>query len=144
MAIYFQTQVVTRTAGADLTESEGCFVKLSSGKVVLTTGSSTADEVFGLLHTTDAKDATVNVILPGHPGIVGVKLHSSASGVVDGTPLTLAASGTATAAAEGDVVVAVALATGTAGELVEARLVQPVAPAAADAGEEEDDSNAEQ
>ena len=132
MAIYHQTQVVTRTAGADLTECEGCFVKLSSGKVVLTTGSSTADEVFGLLHTTDVKDATVNVILPGHPGIVGVKLHSSASGVVDGTALTLAASGTATAAAEGDVVVAVALATGTAGELVEARLVEPVAPAAAE------------
>lgn len=143
MAIYHQTQVVARTAGADLTECEGCFVKLSSGKVVLTTGSSTADEVFGLLHTTDVKDATVNVILPGHPGIVGVKLHTSATGVVDGTPLTLAASGTATAAAEGDVVVAVALATGTAGELVEARLVEPVAPAAA-AGEEEDDTNAEQ
>lgn len=142
MAIYFQSQVVSRTAGADLSNAEGCFVKLSSGKVVLTTASSTADEVYGLLHSTDVKDATVNVILPGHPGIVGVKLHSSAAGVVDGTPLTLAASGTATAAAEGDVIVAVALATGTAGELVEARLVQPVSPAAA-AGEEEETTTEE-
>lgn len=140
MAIYHQTQVVARKAGADLTESEGCFVKLSNGAVVPTTASSTADEVYGLVHSGDASGETVDIILPGHPGIVGVKLHSSATGVVDGTPLTLAANGTAKTAGDGNVVVAVALASGTAGELVEARLVEPVAPAA----EVEDDTTTEE
>lgn len=121
MAIYHQTQVVPVTAGANLTECEGCFVKLSSGKAVLTAASDTAATIYGLVHSGDAADKTVDIILPGHSGIVGMMLHSSATNVANGTGLALAANGTVKNAGSNDTVVAVALAAGTAGELVAAR-----------------------
>lgn len=122
MAIYHQSQVVTATAGADLTNAEGCFVKLSSGKVVLTAATDSA-AIFGLVHCGDAADKTVDIILPGHSGIVGMLLHSSASSVAVGTKLALAASGTVKNAGSSDTAVAVALAAGSAGELVPARFI---------------------
>lgn len=122
MAIFFQHQVVPVTAGADLSDAEGCFVKLSGGKAVVTTASDAAN-IFGLLHSAAPAEDTVSVILPGHSGIVGMRLHSTATGVETGTKLALAANGTVKNAGGSDTPVAVALAAGTPGELVEARFI---------------------
>lgn len=126
MAIYHQNQVVRLVAGADLSACEGCFVTVdgASNTATLTTGSTAADKVYGVLDGVDVKDRPVDVILPGCAGLVGVKLHSGSAAVVPGDRLVLAANGTVTKGSSG-VFVAVAVAAGTAGNLVEARLVQP-------------------
>lgn len=126
MAIYHQMQVVRLTAGADLSACEGCFVTVdgATGTANLTAATTTADKVYGVLDGVDVKDRPVDVILPGCAGLVGVKLHSGCAAVVPGDRLVLAANGTVTKGSSG-VFVAVAVAAGTAGNLVEARLVQP-------------------
>lgn len=126
MAIYHQMQVVRLIAGADLSACEGCFVTVdgATGTATLTTGSTTADKVYGVLDGVEVKDRPVDVILPGCAGLVGVKLHSGSAAVVPGDRLVLAANGTVTKGSSG-VFVAVAVAPAAAGNLVEARLVQP-------------------
>lgn len=133
MAIYHQHQVVRLTAAADLSGSEGCFVTVngSAGTVALATASSTPAQVFGLLADAGGAGAPVDVVLPGHAGIVGVRLHSGTSAVVPGDRLSVAANGQVTKAGSSGTLVAVALAAGSAGQMIEARLVEPVALASA-------------
>ena len=132
MAIYHQHQVVRLTAAADLSGSEGCFVTVngSAGTVSPATASSTPAQVFGLLVDVGAAGAPVDVVLPGYAGIVGVRLHSGTSAVVPGDRLSVAANGQVTKAGASGTLVAVALAAGSAGQMIEARLVEPVALAA--------------
>lgn len=124
--IYHQTQTVRLTAGADLKEKEGCFVTLTGGKAALTAAGTAADAVFGLLHAVDEANCPVDVILPGHAGVVGVRLHASNSAVAMGDTLVLAASGTVNKGSTGTkVAVALQAAPASSGRLIEARLVEP-------------------
>lgn len=127
--ITHQTLVVRRPAGADLSEKEGCFVKLSAGKLQLTGGEDKAADVFGLLTDPAEENRPCDVALPGFAGIVGVRVSGA---VADGDRLALDADGAVKKAEETAVVVAVALGGGESGALVEARLVEPadVKPAA--------------
>ncbi len=132
MSIAYQTQTVFRTAGADLTDYEGSFVTVdaTTGTTVsLATASTTAAQVFGLLHSTAPQGDSVTVILPGFAGIPLVKLHSSATAVKPGDTLALAANGQVKAATTGTIV-AVALEGGSGGDLIAARLIEPKAVAA--------------
>ena len=126
--ITHQTLVVRRPAGADLSASEGCFVKLTSGKLQLTTSSSKAKDVFGLLVDPAEADQPCDVALPGFAGIVGVKLAGT---VVDGDQLALGSNGCVVKAGTTATIVAVALQAGDSGALIEARLVAPTDVAAA-------------
>ena len=127
--ITHQTLVVRRPAGADLSASEGCFVKLSAGKLQLTSAQDKAADVFGLLTDPAEADRPCDVALPSFAGIVGVRVSSA---VADGDRLALDADGAVKKAEETATVVAVALGSGESGSLVEARLVEPadVKPAA--------------
>lgn len=128
--IYHQTQTVRLTAGADLTEKEGCFVTLAGGKAALAAANTAAPAVFGLLHAVDGADCPVDVLLPGHAGIVGVRLHASNAAVSPGDTLVLAAAGTVNKGSTGTkVAVALQAAPASCGRLIEARLVEPSAPA---------------
>ncbi len=126
MAVYHKNLALRLTAGADLSTSEGCFVQVdgAAGSVTLTAASTTPDKVFGLLESVDVKGHPVDIVLPGFAGIPGVRLHSGCAAVVPGDRLVLAANGTVTKGSTGTLV-AVALAAGTAGQLVEARLLEP-------------------
>lgn len=126
--IYHQTQTMRLTAGADFTEKEGCFVTLASGKAALTAANTAASAVFGVLHAVDEADAPVDVILPGHSGIVAVRLHTSNAAIAVGDSLVLAASGTVNKGSTGTrVAVALQAAAANSGKLIEARLVEPAA-----------------
>lgn len=127
MAVYHKNQAVRLTAGADLSASEGCFVQVdgAAGTVTLTAASTTPDKVFGLLESVDSKDRPVDIVLPGFSGIPGVRLHSGCAAVVPGDRLVLAANGTVTKGSSGTLV-AIALAPAAAGQLVKARLIEPV------------------
>lgn len=127
MAVYHKNQAMRLTAGADLRTSEGCFVQVdgSTSTVTLTAASTTPDKVFGLLESVDAKGNPVDIVLPGFSGIPGVRLHSGSAAVVPGDRLVLAANGTVTKGSSGTLV-AIALAPAAAGQLVEARLIEPV------------------
>ncbi len=122
--ILYAKQIVVRKAGADLTESEGCFVTQSTGSVSLAAASTTPANVFGLLHSAAAQGEEVSVLLPGFSGIPMARLHSSPGTVTPGTTLALAANGTVKAATTGTIV-AVALEAGSANGLVAVRLVEP-------------------
>lgn len=128
--IVYQHQVVRRTAGADLTEKEGCFVKLASGKLELTGAGTKAAEVYGaLIHTASAGEEG-EVALPGFGGIVTLRV---AGDVADGDRLALAADGAVSKAGETATVVAVACGESKEGQLVDARLVEPVEVKASEA-----------
>lgn len=126
MAIYHQCQVVRLTAPADLSANEGCFLTAAGA---LTTASTAPDKVLGVADSVGEAGQPVDILLPGHTGIVGVKLHASSPAVSIGDRLVLAASG-AVAKGSSGTLVAVALAAGKGGKLIEARLVEPTALAA--------------
>lgn len=123
MAIFHETTAARALSGADLRESEGCFVKKNSdGKLVLCAAS---DSPLGVIHVPGEQDDYTDFIRPGFAGTVGVRVAASSAGtIVEGSPLVLAASGTVKQASSGKVV-AIACEAAEAGQLVEAVLVNP-------------------
>lgn len=122
-----ESQVLALTPTADHTGLEGYAVKNSSGSAALTSGVT--DVPIGVIvegTTTSGKDS---VALVGFAGTVKVKLHSSPGTVNAFTFLEVSATGAAKAASAttGNIVFAQALEAGSAGELIEARLVEPYA-----------------
>lgn len=109
----------------DLTEASGCFVQLADGKLTLTGDDTNPAKVYGCLIDVAEAEQPCDIALPGFAGIVDVRVSAGSSGVTDGSALSLAANGTVDTAAAGKVVVAVALSDAGAGDLVDARLVQP-------------------
>lgn len=122
--IIHQELIVPRVAGADLSESEGCFVSCAEGQVSLTTAGSAPEDVYGILDTCNTKGGRVSVCLPGFHGQVMARLHESSEAVTDGDALVLAASGKVKKGDAGTLV-ARALADAAAGKLVPVRLVEP-------------------
>ncbi len=126
MSILYKDQIITNTAKADFTGCEGCFVSTPApeGGVTLTTASTAAASVLGVLHTENVSGGEVTILLPGFSGITEVLLHSTGSSVTPGCLLVLSANGQVKYGTSGTVV-AVALATASPGNKVMARLVQP-------------------
>ena len=126
MAIIHESATLRLTNGtADLRDAEGCFVNVdASGSPTLAPASATTP--LGIVHVggNGANGEPTDIILPNHPGIVGVKLHSSPGTVTPGTKLVLAGNGTVKAGTSGTHV-ATAVKSGVANELVEAYPVPP-------------------
>lgn len=122
--IIHQELIVVRYAGADLSESEGCFVTCTDGAASLAAADTKPAEVFGLLDTSNTVGGRVSVCLPGFHGQPLVRLSGSTDEVQDGDTLVLADNGTVAKGASGTAV-AKALSHGTAGDFVPVRLLEP-------------------
>ena len=122
--ITHQELIVVRLAGADLSESEGCFVTCTEGTVNLTAAATKPAEVYGLLDTCNTEGGRVSVCLPGFHGQPVARLSSGTEEVQDGDTLVLADNGEVAKGTSGTAV-AKALANGSAGELIPVRMIEP-------------------
>lgn len=122
--ITHQELIVVRYAGADLSESEGCFVTCTEGTVNLTAAATKPAEVYGLLDTCNTEGGRVSVCLPGFHGQPVARLSASTDEVQDGDTLVLADNG-AVAKGTSGTAVAKALDNGSAGELIPVRMIEP-------------------
>lgn len=127
--ITHQELIVVRYAGADLSESEGCFVTCTEGTVNLAAATTKPAEVYGLLDTSNTEGGRVSVCLPGFHGQPVARLSASTDEVQDGDTLVLADNG-AVAKGTSGTAVAKALDNGSAGELIPVRLIEPCDAAA--------------
>lgn len=115
------------TPTATHVDKEGYIVKNSSGSAALVSGVT--DVPIGVIVEGASTSAKDSVALIGFAGSVKVKLHSSPGTVNAFTYLEVSAAGTAKAASAttGTILFAQALEAGSANELIEARLIEPVA-----------------
>jgi hypothetical protein len=121
-------QIIPLTPTADHSALEGHFVKNSSGSAALI---AAATEIpVGVIVDGEPANGKDSVALQGFAGVVTVKLAATPGTVNPFTVLTL--DGTTLGAVRADpgtgnrVQVAIALQAGVAGELIQARLIQPV------------------
>lgn len=113
---------------ADFSDKDGYFVKASGTTIAAIAAVTDVPE--GVITYGDKVGGQVSVTRPDHQGTVGVKLNGTPGTVVRGTKLTMAADGSVRAlpAAAGTYFyVAVAEEAGVANEIIEARLIEPVA-----------------
>ncbi len=128
MSIRKTDQIIPLTPTADHSALDGYFVKNSSGSAALIAAAT--DIPVGVIVNGEDTDGKDSVALPGFAGLVDVKLAATPGTVNFGTTLVL--DGTTLGAVKADpgstdrVQVAVALESGTAGELIKARLIEPV------------------
>lgn len=126
MAIIHKTTTRRALAAEDLSEAEGLAIKKNAeGLVELATG---AEDALGVVHVGGEPGDWVDYMLPGMPGIVGVRLAEEATpeDITEGTPLTVATGGVFTAATSGQVALALAAEDAReAGQLLEAILIAP-------------------
>ena len=128
MAIIHKTTTRRAIASVDLSEAEGLAVKKNAeGLVELATG---AEDALGVVHVGGEAGDWADYILPGMPGIIGVRLADDVTptDITEGTLLKVTASGAFTAAAAGDTALAIAAEDAReGGQLLEAILIAPTA-----------------
>jgi hypothetical protein len=117
--------VIPLTPTSDQTGKEGYFVKPSSGKADLS--DSAGDLILGVITEGAATTGKSSIALPNFGGTVKVKLNTTPGAVGLGSPLILHTNGTLKldTGSGSRWRVARALEAGAAGELIEARLIEP-------------------
>lgn len=116
------------TPAVDFSSKDGYFVKATSTSIAAV--SAVTDVPHGVIISGDISGGQTSVARPNHPGTVGVKCNGTPGTIVHGTKLTMAADGSVKAlpAAAGTYFyVAIADEAGAANEIIEARLIEPVA-----------------
>lgn len=128
MAIIHKTTTRRALAAENLSDAEGLAVKKNEeGLVVLASG---ADDALGVVHVGGDTGDWVDYILPGMPGIVGVRLAEEVTptDITEGALLKVTDGGAFTAAAAGDTALAIAAEDAQeGGQLLEAILIAPTA-----------------
>jgi hypothetical protein len=124
MSIARKEAIIAMTPGADHSEKEGYFVKLSAGKPIACTAAS--DVPFGIILHGEDTDGVDSI---GVSGGLASTAHVKLSGdVAQGADLQLHTDGSCVtdALSAARVIVAKALEAGSSGDLIEAVILTPV------------------
>ena len=115
-------------ATADLSAKDGYFVKASTTKCASVT--AVTDVPLGVITNGDVAAGNTTVALPNFGGTVSAKVDGTPGTIALGTKLMMTATGTVralTATTGTYFYVAIALEAGAANELIQVRLIEPIA-----------------